>query len=464
LERRPAWRTMVSSSRTLARALANRLVRETLSLDAAVRAGESVLGRRLRWWNTLAGRLVQAWGEGRRLRRRPLEDFLHADAGFRRAWKKYAPSVVVEIGASAVMCPTAGAPSTWHVPAFTTISDLAGWLNLSVSELAWFADLRGREEHLPDGPLRHYHYQWIVKRSGGARLIEAPKQRLKIIQRALLDSILARIPPHEAAHGFRPERSVRTFVALHTGKAVVLKMDLRDFFPSIRRAKVTALWMTAGYPEPVAQCLAGLCTNVVPKDVRAAVPVTISSEERARWNSLWAGPHLPQGAPTSPMLANLAAYRLDARLTGLAQAAGAVYTRYADDLLFSGDEKFVRAAERFVHLVGAVALEEGFVIHLRKTRLMRASVAQRAGGLVLNAKPNVPRREFDRLKAILHRCRSHGPAGENRSEVRDFAAHLAGRIAYVSSIHPARGQKLRDWFDQIDWTEPCRQVGRPAEP
>lgn len=462
MERRPARQTMVSSSRTLARALATRLVRETMSLDAAVRAGESVFSRRLRWWHALAGRLVQAWGEGRRLRRRPLEDFIHADAGFRRAWKKHASSIVTDIGGAAAMCPTVGAPSTWPVPPFTTISDLARWLNLSVSELAWFADRRGREAHLPDGPLRHYHYQWIVKRSGGARLIEAPKQHLKQLQRAILETILIHIPPHEAAHGFRLGRSVRSFVAPHTGKTVVLKMDLRDFFPSIRRAKVTAIWMTAGYPEPVAQCLAGLCTNVVPRDVRAAVPVTISREDQARWNSLWAAPHLPQGAPTSPMLANLAAYRLDARLTGLSQAAGAVYTRYADDLLFSGDEKFSRAAPRFTHWVGAVALEEGFVIHARKTRLMRAAVAQRAGGLVLNERPNVPRREFDRLKAILHRCRIHGPAGENRSGVRDFPAHLSGRIAYVASVHPARGQKLRRWFDQIDWTGPTRQVERPA--
>jgi hypothetical protein len=179
--------------------------------------------------------------------------------------------------------------------------------------------------------------------------------------------------------------------------------------------------------------------------------VPVESPEGWRSRGLFVQPHLPQGAPTSPALANLCAYRLDARLEGLARAAGAHYTRYADDLIFSGDEAFVRAVRRFRDHVAAVTLEEGFVVQHKKTRVMRQGVRQQAAGVVLNLHPNVPRPDFDQLKAILHNCVRHGPSLQNRAGVADFRAHLAGRIAYVARINPRRGERLRRVFDQIVW-------------
>jgi hypothetical protein len=180
-------------------------------------------------------------------------------------------------------------------------------------------------------------------------------------------------------------------------------------------------------------------------------PGVTDPQAARRVKLLYQRPHLPQGAPTSPALANLAAYRLDRRLAGFARLAGAHYTRYADDLVFSGDHDFERKAERFYIGVCAIALEEGFEVHTRKTRIMRRSVSQRAAGVILNERVNPPRKDFDRLKAIVHNCAKHGPREQNRDGVPDFPAHLAGRIAHISMLNPARGRKLRSMFERIQW-------------
>ena len=171
-------------------------------------------------------------------------------------------------------------------------------------------------------------------------------------------------------------------------------MDLKDFFPSIRPARVLHVFLTAGYPEPVAALLAGLCTTLTPSAVLHGVP----TEHQAAVRRIYECRHLPQGAPTSPALANLCAYRLDSRLAGLSGAAGASYTRYADDLLFSGGPEFARTVHSFQIGVARIAIEEGFEMNARKTRVMRQGQSQRAGGLVLNAKQNIARGESDRLK------------------------------------------------------------------
>jgi RNA-directed DNA polymerase len=165
----------------------------------------------------------------------------------------------------------------------------------------------------------------------------------------------------------------------------------------------------------------------------------------------YAWPHLPQGAPSSPALANLCAYRVDCRLSGLARAAGAEYTRYADDLAFSGDEQFDRGVERFAAHAAAVLLEEGFQVHHRKTRIMRRGVRQYLAGVVANERVNVVRADFDRLKATLTNCVKHGPASQNREGHPEFRLHLAGRVAFVEMINPQKAARLRRIFAKIEW-------------
>jgi hypothetical protein len=125
----------------------------------------------------------------------------------------------------------------------------------------------------------------------------------------------------------------------------------------------------------------------------------------------------------------------------------------ATRLVFSGGEELARNVRRFHVHVCRIALEEGFEVHTRKSHFMRQGVRQQVAGVVLNARPNVKRGDFDRLKAILTNCVRHGPRGQNRDNHRDFRAHLAGRIAHVANLHPARGRRLRRIFDRIDWAE-----------
>jgi RNA-directed DNA polymerase len=327
--------------------------------------------------------------------------------------------------------------ATWPIPAIETVGALADWLELNAGDLEWFADPRGLNRK-GSPQLRHYHYRVLTKQSGELRLIEAPKPRLKALQRKILTGILEKIPPHPAVHGFLKGHSIRTFVAPHIGQRVVLKMDLEDFFPSISRARVQSLFRTMGYPESVADLLGGISTTTAPRDIWKA-------------RDLYAQPHLPQGAPTSPALANLCSYRVDCRLTGLAKSVGAEYSRYADDLAFSGGEPFERSVERFSTHVSAILNEAGFSVHHRKTRIMRQSVRQHLAGLVTNERANIRRSDFDRFKATLTNCIRHGPDTQNREAHPHFRLHLQGKVAFVESINPAKAKRLRALFDQIPW-------------
>ncbi|HXF77895.1 MAG TPA: reverse transcriptase family protein, partial [Usitatibacter sp.] len=162
-------------------------------------------------------------------------------------------------------------------------------------------------------------------------------------------------------------------------------------------------------------------------------------------------PHLPQGAPTSPALANLCALHLDMRIAGLSEELGARYTRYADDLALSGGEGLRRRVHAVTGLVTVIAAEEGFEVNARKTRVMHRGDRQALTGIVVNDKPNIRRDEYDRLKAILTNCERHGAASQNRGNVVDFRAHLAGRVAYVRSLNAARGEKLEGILRRIAW-------------
>jgi RNA-directed DNA polymerase len=336
------------------------------------------------------------------------------------------------------------------LPALPTVGALAAWLNEPVGALEWFAD-EWRLASDAQSRLQHYHYRWLPKRSGGLRLIEIPKERLRRIQQQILRQILDALPPHPAAHGFRRGRSSVTHAALHAGQRIVIRMDLKDFFPSIQYARVHALFEKLDYSSSVAELLARICVNRAPQDIfrDRLIGGSLPWIERQALKA----PHLPQGSPCSPALANLCAYRLDIRLEALAQSLGASYSRYADDLVFSGDRDLARVAERFHIQVSAIALEEGFRINTRKTRLMREGTRQQVTGVVINRHPNIARDEYDRLKATLTNCVRHGPASQNHDMHPNFRAYLAGRISYVKMVNANRAVKLQQLSDIIVWTD-----------
>jgi retron-type reverse transcriptase len=420
------------------------------SVEGILSRSGRTLGRQWRWLGPVAQRYRQAFGDGVRPKHRDVVRFLLDDSGFKRAWSRHFDRLSVEewLTEPQRMQPIAAARS-WNLPVIESVGALAAWLRLNVGELEWFADLKGLQSKRCDARLTHYHYRLLTKKSGKIRLIEAPKPRLKEIQRQVLSGILDLIPAHPAAHGFVKERSIKTFAAPHVARRVVLRMDLQDFFPSLAARRIQTFFRTAGYPESVADLLGGLCTNAVRLDLdkEPDIDSTLLREARA----LYSRPHLPQGAPTSPALANLCAYRVDCRLTGLAQSAGAQYTRYAHDLAFSGDEVFDRSVERFKTHAAAILLEEGFNVNHHKTRVMRQGVRQHLAGIVTNQRMNVARAEVDNLKAILTNCIRHGPDSQNRAAHPAFQSHLKGRVGFIKSINPAKGMRLSKMLEQIRW-------------
>jgi RNA-directed DNA polymerase len=352
----------------------------------------------------------------------------------------------------AVVTPAMG-EMRWPVPELGDVGALANWFGLHTSQLEWFADVRSMERTDRPEALRHYRYRWVAKSSGGDRLIEAPKTLLAGFQRRVLREILYAIDPSEACHGFRPGRSVLTYVGPHVGRAVLIRLDLEAFFASVGPGRAHGVFLEAGYPEPVAHVLTGLVTNSAPAVVLKARPVRTDAEQRLRRRLRH--PHLPQGAPTSPALANLVAWRLDRRLDGLARTFGARYTRYADDLAFSADDgaDLVRRTARFVELASAIVRDEGFRTNQAKTTVATAAQRQRLGGLVVNTQANIDRRELDRLRATLHDAARNGPEAANRRGHPDFRGHLQGRIAWAQAGNIERAPKLWAMFDRIEWGE-----------
>jgi RNA-directed DNA polymerase len=437
-------------------ALANSILAGEAKPEAIVARLIRTLGRSWRWLKPIVRRYLKAFGSESRPRRKTIAQFLRRDQGLCRALRLYGNQIrIAEWICEPNRMLAVHAARTWNLPAIESIGGLAEWLGITPGEAAWFADLRRNMARLGPadyaGPLSHYHYRILAKEGGTIRLIEAPKERLKRLQKQILGEILGKIPVHPAVHGFRRGRSIRTFAAPHVGQRVVLRMDLRDFFPTISAPRIQAMFRTAGYPEPVANLLGGLCTNAVPRALWKQKGIGLDLLRMADARSLYAWPHLPQGAPSSPALANISCYRVDCRLTGLAEASGAVYTRYADDLAFSGDATFERGVERFGIRAAAILLEEGFAVHHRKTRIMRQGVRQYLAGVVANERLNVPRPDYDRLKAILTNCIRHGPSSQNREDHADFRAHLAGRVSFVEMVNAPRGAKLRSLLERIQW-------------
>lgn len=396
-------------------------------------------GKCPRWIKPLAHDLEAEFCNKRRPRKTELVESISENIRFERALDgrrvDVASAIFIE---PETMRPAFGAPQSWTVPPATTLIDLASLLDIHPVDLGWVTSYSNTTQH--------YHYRRHKKRGTSAkRLIEIPKPLLKMAQSALLKNIVETVPNHESSCAFQLGKSVFDFVNPHTNKDFSLKMDLKDFFPSITSGRVFRIFHALGYPETIAKTLTRTCTNSTPIDLleKAKMPLV----DRHLFNS----PHLPQGAPTSPALANLAAFRLDCRLAGLAKSEGANYTRYADDLLFSGDREFHRKAKRFHATVLAVIYDEGFLPNPRKTRFMPKSKSQRAAGLIFNEKPNVSRPEFDRLKAILSNCVRHDWESQNRESHPEFREQLLGRIQWVASSNPARGEKLRSIFEQVKW-------------
>ena len=329
------------------------------------------------------------------------------------------------------------------LPVFHNPEQLADWIGLPLNKIAWLVHRFSSGRPLTEEEA-HYHFHWVKKRRGGWRLIEAPKATLKLVQSKILHEILNKIPVHSASHGFAVGRSILTNATPHVGQGIIVKFDLSNFYPTVSFARVVAIFRSFGYSREAAIWLGLLTTSAIPGNLafQEQGPYAIAPYLRR---------HLPQGAPTSPALANLSAYGLDVRLAGLARSFGANFTRYADDMTSSGPAELGHGLSILVPLVQQIVRQERFSINKAKRKVLRSHQRQVVTGVVVNEKPNVSRAHYDRLKATLTNCLRHGPSTQNHERIENFCEHLRGCIAYVAMLNPARGKKLSDLLLKIDW-------------
>jgi RNA-directed DNA polymerase len=314
------------------------------------------------------------------------------------------------------------------LPALSSFADVASALSLDPRRLQWLSYDRGASA------TDHYTRFEIPKRSGGSRLISSPKPVLRSAQSWILESILARQRVSESATAFRPGMSIVNNASRHAGKRIVVRIDLKDFFPSITYPRVRGLFESLGYNPGVSSVLALLCTD--------------SPRARVRNNDTeWfvaVGPRaLPQGACTSPAISNLVVRKLDQRLEGLCAVSGWTYSRYADDLIFSTADE-TTSAHRLVRLVETIVTDEGFAVNQSKTRIMRSPNRQAVTGLVVNdGRVRLSKRDMRRLRAFLHQCRTRGVEAVSQEIGKDAAAVAKGHVAYVHMISPAAAARIR---------------------
>lgn len=431
------------------RALASGFLAGAWTEEGLIERGAKTLGTKPRWLRRLVTSVLTAFPDPPRNTREALAAFLAARPSLHRHLAALPAPLIKEW---LVDVPRM-VPTRFNVPFIDTSSDLAALCGVDPPMLDWFAARRGRSREKVDA-LQHYRYAWVPKNRGGYRLLEAPKPRLRSIQRRILRGILDQVPAHSAASAFRRGGSVMAFAAPHTARGVVVRVDLEDFFPSTPGPKVVGLFRELGYPDEVVTSLAGLCTHRIPASVAARCPHGgLSENPGARWRSLkrlqdW---HLPQGAPTSPALSNLCAFGLDVRLQAAAVACEARYTRYADDLAFSWGDEVAAPVSHFLSLVEGIIRDEGYRINTKKTRVMRRSRRQVLAGTVINDRVHVSRAERERLEAILTNCARYGPEGQNRMGVHNLEAHLAGRVAWVTQLEPRHGMHLEALFARVAW-------------
>jgi len=310
----------------------------------------------------------------------------------------------------------------YNLPLWRTEEDVAAALGITVKKLRFFSTHREKEL------TPHYVTFAVRKRSGGERLIMAPKRRLKALQRQMLALLVERLPVSEHAHGFRRAHSVRSNAEPHVGKAVVVHLDIKDFFPSVTFARVRGMLIALGYSYPVAATLAAFMTESArqPVDVDGQLYHVPVSER-----------HCVQGAPTSPALCNSILLRLDRRLSGLARKFGFTYTRYADDLSFSGDADH-RTAHGLCVRAARIVEAEGFTVNATKTRIMGQGRRQTVTGVVVNQQLGLSRQERRRLRAMAHQLARQGPSADPAQ-----VAYLRGKLAYLSMLNPVESEALR---------------------
>lgn len=263
------------------------------------------------------------------------------------------------------------------------------------------------------------YYYWdykIPKKSGGLRTIKEPMPNLKDIQLWILHNILYKISFHPYAKAYVPHKSIRDNVRFHTKKKVVLTLDIHDFFGNVPQNAVRKMFQNMGYAEWVADLLAKLtCLKGC----------------------------LPQGAPTSPALSNMYMYDVDEELKKYCLEHKIMYTRYADDMTFSGDFDIQPLLEKVKNLL----LELGLCLNEKKTHIMYNNQRQIVTGCIVNQRTHIPTEQLKKIRQEMYFIKKFGlenHLNKINCEKRNYIKHLYGRINYALLVQPGN-QELKEY-------------------
>lgn len=329
-----------------------------------------------------------------------------------------------------------------NLPELSDSQSLATAMGITVNELRFLCFQKEVSR------INHYRRFSLAKKSGGERLISAPMPRLKRAQYWILDNILNRVALHDAAHGFVAGRSILSNAQAHVNQAIVINLDMENFFPTVSYRRVKGLFRQLGYAEQLATELALLSTE---PEVQQAM---LDGES---WFVQQGERYLPQGAPTSPAISNIVCRRLDSRLQGMAKKLGFIYTRYADDMTFSSADKSANV-QQLLWRCKQIVQDEGFRIHPDKTRVMRKPQKQEVTGIVVNEKPSLDRRTLKRFRALLFQIAKDGTQGKHWGQ-GELMASLEGYANFVSMVAPEKGIPLQKQVADLK-----RQYGYATRP
>ncbi|WP_339238864.1 reverse transcriptase family protein [Paenibacillus sp. FSL R5-0517] len=264
----------------------------------------------------------------------------------------------------------------------------------------------------------------LPKSNGGIRKITMPSLHLKEIQRWILDNILYRFSISESAYGFVRDRNIKDNASLHVNQPSVINFDIKDFFPSIKFEQVFLLFHSNGYTKEISYSLAKLCT----------------------YNGT-----LPQGAPSSPCIANILCNILDKRISNLVLNLGYRYSRYADDITISGDGKIKGLIPYIVNIIES----ENFNVNLNKMRIQENIPYKEITGLMVGETVKVKRKYKKKLEQHIYYCEKYGVYShlkEIKNEEKSyFKEYLFGMANFVKMIEPNEGQKYLNRLNKISW-------------
>lgn len=310
------------------------------------------------------------------------------------------------------------------LPLLESVKDVAKAMNIEVSELRFLAYSRKNSK------ISHYKRFKVAKKSGGHRLISAPMPRLKMAQHYILEHILNKIPMHPKAHGCVLEKSILSNALPHVNKDVVINQDLKNFFPSITYKRIKGVFKSMGYSEQVAVIFALLCSEPKIFDI-SLLGENYFAQHGDRF--------LPQGSPCSPAISNIICKRLDYRLEGLARKYNFEYSRYVDDITFSGHQEQFSKITALLKYSKKIVKSERFVLHPDKLRIMKRHQRQEVTGVVVNEKPNINKKSLKRFRALIYQIEKDGIHGKTWNGGLNVLAEIDGYANFIYQIDKVKG-------------------------